>query len=95
MTLNEKRKNYAHEYYLKHKDKYIERNKKWRKENKDKFYKLVYKSRKKRADKLRKQGEIYIWRSEPEKKRLYEKRDRRINQDVGDGEIQNQDNKER
>lgn len=92
MTINEKQKQYAHEYYLKHKEEYIERNKKWRKNNKERFYKLVYKSRKKRADKLREQGEIYIWRSEPEKKRLYEKRDRRINQDVRDDEIQVENN---
>lgn len=83
---------YNKEYYLKHKQEYIERNKIWRKEHKERFYELVKKSRKKRADRLREQGEIYIWRSEPEKKRLYEKRDRRINQDVREREIQNQDN---
>ena len=92
MTLNEKRKKYAHEYYLRHKEEYIERNRQWRKNNKDRFYKLIYKSRKKKADKLREQGEMYIWRSEPEKKRLYEKRDRRTNQDVRNGEVQNKDN---
>ena len=95
MTLNEKRKRYAHEYYLKNKEKYIERNKKWRTKNKKKFYELVKKSRKKRADRLREQGEMYIWRSEPEKKALYEKRNRRINQLIRDGEVQNKDNEAR
>jgi len=83
---------YNKEYYLKHKEEYLERNKKWRQENKERFYELVKKSRKKRADRLREKGEMYIWRSEPEKKRLYEKRDRRINQLIRDGEIQDKDN---
>ena len=83
---------YNKKYYLEHKQEYIERNRKWRKEHKERFYELVKKSRTKKANKLRERGEIYIWRSEPEKKKLYEKRDRRINQDNRNGEIQNQDN---
>ena len=86
---------YNKEYYLKHKQEYIERNKIWRKEHKERFYELMKKSRKKKADRLREQGEIYIWRSEPEKKRLYEKRNRRINQFNQDGEIQDKDNETR
>lgn len=83
---------YYHDYYLKNKDKYLERNKKWRTENKERFYELVYKSRKKRAKTLQEQGELYIWLSEPERQRRYEKRNRRINQNDRNGEIQDKDN---
>ena len=80
-------KEYYKEYYKKHKEGYLERNKKWRTEHKDRFYKLVYKSRKKRAEALRKNGELYVWQSEPERQRRYEKRNRRINKDDRNGEI--------
>lgn len=92
MTLDEKKKIRAHEYYIKNKEKYLERNKEWRKKNKKKFYALVKKYRTQRANKLKENGEIYVWRSEPERKRLCEKRNRRINQDNRDGEVQNKDN---
>jgi hypothetical protein len=79
---------YNHEYYEKHKEEFKERNKKWRKENKKRFYELVKKSRTKRANELRERGEMYVWHSEPSRKKLYEKRDRRISQINRDGEIQ-------
>lgn len=69
---------YNQKYYLKNKEKYIERNKKWRQENKERFYELVKKSRQKRAKRLKEQGELYIWRSEPERKRLIEKRNKNV-----------------
>lgn len=86
---------YQHEYYLKNKQRYIERNKKWREENKERFYELVKKYRTQRANKLKENGEIYVWRSGPEREKLYEKRNRRINQNNRDGEIQNKDNESR
>ena len=86
---------YFQEYYRKNKDKYLERNKKWRENNKERFYELVKKSRTKKAMSLKEKGEIYIWRSEPERKILYEKRNTRINQSNRDGEIQNKDNESR
>lgn len=89
MTLNEKRKKYAHEYYLKHKKEMLEKQREWRKNNKDKFYKLVYKSRKKRAERLKKQGEMYMWHSEKERKMLNEKR---INRSNKENEISNINN---
>ena len=85
-------KEYMHEYYLKHKQEIDERSKKWRQDNKERFYKLVYKSRKKKADVIKEKGELYCWHSDIERKKLYERRDRRINQSNRDGEIQNQDN---
>ena len=88
-------KDYYKEYYKRHKEEYIERNKKWRSENKERFYELVKKSRKKKANRLREKGEIYIWRSEPERKRLYEKRNRRINQSIEQGKVQDKDNETR
>lgn len=80
-------KDYYKEYYKRHKEEYIERNKKWRSENKEQFYKLVYKSRKKRAERLKQEGELYIWKSDVERKRLYEKRNRRIDKDDRNGEV--------
>ena len=89
MTLNEKRKKYAHEYYLKHKKEMLEKQREWRKNNKDKFYKLIYKSRKKRAERLKEQGEMYIWHSDKERKMLNE---RRINRSNKENEISNINN---
>ena len=89
MTLNEKRKRYAHEYYLKHKKELLEHNRQWQKDNKDRFYKLIYKSRKKRAERLKEQGEMYIWHSERERKILNE---RRINRSIKENEISTNDN---
>lgn len=86
---------YNREYYLKHKEEYIERNREWRKNNKERFYELVKKSRTKKAKELRLKGESYVWHSEPSRKKLYEKRDRRINQDNRDGEVQNNSNETR
>lgn len=81
---------YNHDYYIKNKEKIKERNKKWREENKDKFYKSVYNYRSKKAKELKEQGEMYCWHSKSERKRLYEKRDRRINNEIENRE--NQDN---
>lgn len=81
-------KDYYKEYYKKHRQEYLDRNKKWRTENKERFYELVYKSRKKRATRLQNNGELYIWLSEPERKRRYEKRNRRINQNDRNGKVQ-------
>lgn len=78
---------YNREYYLAHKKEYLERNRKWRRENKERFYELVKKSRTKKANKLRERGEIYIWRTEPEKIKLYEKRQERINRSNKEDEI--------
>lgn len=83
---------YNKKYYLEHKEEYIERNRQWRREHKERFYELVKKSRRKKAEKLKAKGEIYIWRSEPEKKKLYEKRNRRINNSARDDEVQDKDN---
>lgn len=94
MTLNEKRKKYAHEYYLKHKKEMLENNKQWRKNNKERFYKLVYKSRKKKAERLKEQGEMYMWRSDIERKRLYEERNKRISEDDRNEEISNISNEQ-
>ena len=85
---------YNKKYYLEHKQEYIERNKKWIKEHKERFYELIKKSRTKKANRLREQGEMYIWHSEPEKKKLYEKRNQRINNVIGERKIQNQNNEE-
>lgn len=85
---------YNREYYLKHKKEYKERNKKWREENKERFYEIIYSYRKKKADELKAKGERYCWHSEAERKRLYEKRNRRINKNIRDGEIQDNSNKE-
>ena len=79
---------YNKKYYLEHKQEYLDRNKKWRQENKERFYELVKKSRTKKANKLKLKGEMYAWRSEPEKKKLYEKRYKRINNIIGNGKIQ-------
>ena len=89
MTLNEKRKKYAHEYYLKHKKEMLEKQREWRKNNKEKFYKLIYKSRKKKAERLKEQGEMYMWHSEKERKMLNE---RRINRSIKKNEISNTNN---
>lgn len=87
-------KEYAHEYYLKHKQEILERNKKWRQNNKERFYELVYKSRKKKAQELKELGLNYIWNSEKERKRLYERRTERFNRTYQEKEISNNDNKE-
>ena len=87
MTLNEKRKKYAHEYYLKHKKQYLENNKKWIKNNKVRFYELVKKSRTKRANKLKSKGEMYVWRSNADRKKLYERRNNAINNNTREREI--------
>lgn len=78
---------YYQEYYKKNKDKYLERNKKWREANKERFYELVYKSRKKRAERLKQEGELYVWKSNVERKKIYEKRNRRIDTDDTKREI--------
>ena len=85
---------YSREYYLKHKEEYKERNKKWREENKEKFYKIVYRYRTKKAEELKAKGEMYCWHTNNQRKKLYEERNRRINKNVRDGEIQDNSNKE-
>jgi len=78
---------YNREYYLQHKEKYLESNKKWRKEHKDKFYEITYRYRRKKAEELKNKGEKYCWLSENQRKALYEKRNRRIDKDITEREI--------
>ena len=80
-------KEYFKKYYQEHKEQIKERNNQWRLENKERFYKLIYKSRKKKAKALQDQGIDYAWHSEKERKRLYEKRDKRINRSIEKKEI--------
>ena len=70
---------YSHEYYLKNKEKLQEANKKWRKENREKFNKIMYAYRRKKAKELTEKGEMYCWHSKTKRKELYEKREKRIN----------------
>ena len=85
---------YNHEYYLEHKEEYKERSKKWREKNKEKFYEITYNYRKRKAEELKAKGEMYCWYTNNQRKKLYEKRNRRINKNIGDGEIQDNSNKE-
>lgn len=84
---NEKRNEYAREYYLKNKEKILERNRKWRQENKEANYKAVYRCRKRKAQKLKAEGIKYCWLSEKERETRNEKR--RNNQRNKEIEISN------
>ena len=79
---------YNHKYYEEHKEELKRKNAEWRKKNKKRFYELVKKSRTKKANELRQKGEIYVWHSEPSRKKLYERRNQRFNKVIEDGEIQ-------
>ena len=71
-----------HEYYLKNKERILQRNKEWREANKDKFRELLYKNRRKKAKALKEQGIKYNWRSNAERERLYKKHYERIDKRI-------------
>ena len=79
---------YNHDYYIKHKEEYHARTKKWRENNKERFYEIVYNYRKRKAEELKKQGLKYCWKSEKKRKELYERRNQRINKALKNGKIQ-------
>ena len=81
------RKEYRHQYYLKHKERILESNKNWREKNKEKFYKIVYGYRKRKAEELAEKGERYCWHSEAKRKELYDKRQERIDRRNKENEI--------
>ena len=57
-----KRKKAQHEYYLRTKDRFVERGKKWRENNRDKFISSISESRRRRVEALREQGCTNAWR---------------------------------
>ena len=77
--MDEKRREYYKKYYQKHKKEILERNKRWRDNNKDKFRELLHKNRKEKAIKLKEKGLKYVWASNIERERLYTKYYERIN----------------
>lgn len=76
-------KEYYRRYYLEHRQEILDRNKKWRQNNKKRFYELIYKSRKKRAEVLKEKGEEFVWLSDKKRKEKYE----RINKSIKDEKI--------
>ena len=86
------KKEYRHQYYLKHKEEILESNKRWQKNNKEKFYKILYKNRKKKAQELKEKGERYCWHSEAKRKELYEQRSKRIDRRNKKRKIQDNSN---
>ena len=73
-------KEYRRKYYEEHREEILEKNKKWREKNKQKFNEIIYKNRRSKAERLRKQGLMYVWRTNVQRERLYKRHNERINQ---------------
>lgn len=70
----EQKNEYYREYYKKHKQEILERNKKWRENNKKKYYLSVYKCRKRKAKELKEQGIKYNWFSNAKREKINEQK---------------------